>query len=1821
MDLSRYQMQLLREDAVSALYRGTSSDGGAPLLLVTAASPDTVSECHPRFEYVLSLAHRLDEKWAATPLSLERHDGREFLVLQDQGGLPLTAELGRPFELGRFLAVATNAAAAVRQVHERGLIHKDLRPDRFLADDLGTVRLLGFGKAGSQTTVPELPATARGMADSLPYVSPEQAGRMKEPVDERSDLYSLGVVFYQMLTGELPFMAVDAMEWIHSHVARRPIPPRERHEAIPPVVQSIVLKLLSKNPDDRYQTAAGLESDLRRCLGSFASTGRVEEFDVGTADALRHLQVPDRLYGRSLEIRTLLETFEVARSPGGKAVALVSGPAGVGKSSLIRELRKSIPFSGCLFAAGKFDQYTRDIPYATIAQAFRGLVRQILGAGEAELGRWRLALSEALGPNAQLMINLIPELALVIGEQPPAPDMPPHEAKFRFNLVFSRFIQVFARPDNPLVLLIDDVQWLDIPTLDLLARITVDEDVANLMLICAYRDDEVPRGHPLNDAREAFRAGSSRYDELRLGPLDDGEIRHLLADMLGNDVPSVARLAKLVQQKTGGNPFFVLHFIEALDLEGALSYDHETAKWRWDENRIRATKITDNVADLVVSKLGRLPLRALEMVKLMACLGNGTSATILSLITAKPRQEVVGILWEAVEGGLLLRSDDDFVLVHDRVQEAAYRMVPEAERPEIHFRIGSALMEKLPPGALKKHIFEVADQLGRGLDQAVDPHRLERIAELFLEAGRRAKASVAYRSALKYLKTGLSLIENAGWERYLIRFPLELESAECEYLSGENEVAEAHLVHLAAKAENAVDRGAVVGLRSSLYLTLGDQDKAVEVALEYLRDFGIEWSAHPSDVEVRAGIDDLYERLEGRSIDQLVHLPRMEDRDWLAVMEVLAYTILPAIVTDGNLEELIYLQMVSLSLRHGNCDASCYAYVSVIIPLGLRSGDYASGGQFGRLGLELLERHGMDRFKARVYACYGCFCVPWTQHLSISEKYSRQAIATAVAGADLVFSVAPGEALVAHLLIRGVDLEAAQRDAQQFLEAASKTGFSLAADAAAGQLLHIRELRGIEEPDPALPVPEAFETYLVEAGERLKLVLAWYWIQRIVARYLAGDYVGALAASREAASNRSAKSFVEIAEFHFYSALAHAAAASRSDDMGRDAHVEALRLHQLHVDIWAKSSPENFGNRAFLLSAEMARLDNRSIDALELYEKAIASARQHGFVQNEGIASELAGRFSGSLGLKSIAESFLKNARACFSAWGATAIVRRLDEENPGIGGESNGIAKPEDHPLEMAAVVAMSQAVSGEIVLDRLIERLMVTVVEHSGAVRGLLLLPKDGEMQIVSEAVTYDDGISVKLDTFERRLPETVLAYVTRTQDVVILDGGGDEHPFAEDPYVREAPSTSILCLPIVKQKQLVGVLYLENGLSTNLFKQAQVAVLQLLASQAAISLENAALYQAAKDTQEKARRAAEELRLAYDMIPALAWNSDIDGTLLSFNKRWHDFTGLSLEESLGNGWMRAIHPDDLDKVVAKWIEVLGVGEAGEVEARMIRMDGVARSFLIRATPMRDQQGAIIKWYGTNIDIDDLKRMEEAQQHLSRAARLTALGELTASIAHEVNQPLMAIVMNAATCLKWLSEGQLEIEEARQAAERIIRDSHRAGDVIASIRALARKAPLSMEAVDINGMIDGVIVLTRGELQRHGISLATDLDPNVGSVVGDRIQLQQVVLNLILNAAEAMGSATDGPRSLHLRSERLEDGKIMVSVTDSGPGVDPSRRDEIFDAFFTTKTAGLGMGLSICRSIVEAHGGTLWVRANEPTGSVFSFTLKGGAVVRTAP
>jgi PAS domain S-box-containing protein len=532
----------------------------------------------------------------------------------------------------------------------------------------------------------------------------------------------------------------------------------------------------------------------------------------------------------------------------------------------------------------------------------------------------------------------------------------------------------------------------------------------------------------------------------------------------------------------------------------------------------------------------------------------------------------------------------------------------------------------------------------------------------------------------------------------------------------------------------------------------------------------------------------------------------------------------------------------------------------------------------------------------------------------------------------------------------------------------------------------------------------------------------------------------------------------------------------------------------------------------------------------------------------------------------------------------------------------------------DLAAVVEMYQALSREILLDQLIERLMITVVEHGGAVRGLLLLPRGEAMRVVAEAATGDQSVTVDLGPLvrvTRDLPRSIVNYVIHTHEVVIVDDALVANPYASDEYLVRACPRSVLCVPLLNQNRLVGVLYLENNLASHIFTPDRLSILQLLASQAAISIENAELFRHVQETQDQARRVGEELRRSFDMIPALAWRASPDGLLEFANKQWHDFTGVSRDEAQGLSWIRSFHPDDAEKVADKWRHLLEFRTSGEFEARMRRVDGEVRRFLVRATPMQDSQGNIVNWHGTHTDIEILKRAEQAQEALARVSRITALGELTVSIAHEVNQPLMAIVTNAATCLRWLANDQLNVAEARVAAERIIRHGHRAGDVIASIRALARKAAPEAAELDLCEVILEVLLLTRNKLDCNAITVETDLAADTGTVLGDRVQMQQVILNLIINGIEAIGASYNQSRLLRIRSARADAGFVQITVSDTGVGLPKADDDQIFDAFFTTKEDGIGIGLSICRSIVEAHRGRLWASRNQPHGTAFHFTV----------
>jgi predicted ATPase len=938
------RLTVLLEDGERILCRGWRDDGnggGAALLAVLSASEQPTSGLGDRMAHEYALKDELEGGSMVRPVALVREHGRTMLLLEDPGGGPLARLLGQPMEMGRFLGLATGLSAALRQVHGRGLIHKDIKPGNVLVDSAtGRVWLTGFGIAARLPRERQSPEPPELVAGTLAYMAPEQTGRMNRSIDSRSDLYSLGVTLYEMLTGVLPFVASDPMELVHCHIARPPLPLEERLKDVPVPVSAIVSKLLAKTAEERYQTAAGLEHDLRRCLTAWETQHGIDAFPLGQQDTPGRLLIPEKLYGREREIETLLAAFDRVVTTGRPELVLVSGYSGIGKSAVVNELHKALVPPRGLFASGKFDQYKRDIPYATLAQAFQSLIRPLLGKSDAELAGWREALREALGPNGRLMIDVVPELKLLIGEQPPVHELPPQQAQGRLQLVFRRFVGVFARPEHPLTLFLDDLQWLDTATLDMLADLLTQSDVQQLLMVGAYRDNEVDASHPLMRKLDAVRKAGALVHEISLAPLAREDLGRLIADTLSCAPTSAAPLARLVHEKTAGNPFFAIQFISALAEEGLLRFDHDAARWCWELDRIHAKGHTDNVADFMVGRLTRLPVQSQVALQQLACLGNVAEITVLSLVLRKSIEDVRSDLREPLRLELVERLKGSYKFSHDRVQEAAYSLIPERLRAEAHLRIGRLLAAHTPVERREEGIFEIVNQLNRGAALITSRNEREQFAELNLLAGQRAKDTTAYASALSYLTVGEALLPEDSWERrHELAFALALRRGECEFLTGAMAEAERRLSALSNRAVNTVERATVACLRADLYTALDQSSRAIAVGLDYLQHLGIDWSPHPTKEEARREYERIWSQLGDRTIESLIDLPLMSDPASLATLDVLAKIVPPAFYTDANLLALITCRAVNLSFERGNCDASCSAYEWLSMLAGPHYGD------------------------------------------------------------------------------------------------------------------------------------------------------------------------------------------------------------------------------------------------------------------------------------------------------------------------------------------------------------------------------------------------------------------------------------------------------------------------------------------------------------------------------------------------------------------------------------------------------------------------------------------------------------------------------------------------------------------------------------------------------------------------------------------------------------------------------------------------------------------------------------------------------------------
>ncbi|UCI10704.1 PAS domain S-box protein [Mesorhizobium sp. B1-1-8] len=1920
--------------------------GGPQLVLIVrlaSAHPSRASIDRLTHEY--GLKDELDSAWAAKPLELINDNGRSALILENFGGVPLHQIIGdrtdlRTRDLPNFLRVAISIAVTVGKLHERGLIHRDIKPANILVNEVeGQVRLTGFGVASCLLRERQVPEAPEIIAGTLAYMAPEQTGRMNRSVDSRCDLYAVGVTYYEMLTGRLPFTASEPMEWVHCHIARRPVPPSERVMEVPPTMSAIVMRLLAKNAEERYQTAAGLEADLRRALLDMESYGRIGEFALGAHDVSDRLLISERPYGREPEITALRAAFDRVVCLGRTELVLISGPAGTGKSMAANELHRALVPQG-LFASGKFDQDQRDVPYASLAQALQGLVKTLLGKSEAELEPWRAWLAEALGASGQLMTTLVPELETLTGPQPPATELSPQDAKRRFHLIVRRLLAVFARAEHPLVLFFDDLQWLDAATLDLLEDLCTHRDLSYLLLIGAYRDNEVTASHPLIRRLAAIREAGELVREIRLMPLKLEDVGEMLADALHCGSKRVQPLARLVHQKSAGNPFFALQFLSTLPDEGLLEFDRAEARWKWNLERIRAKGYTDNVADLMLAKLRRLPAATQAALSMLACIGNRATVGTLTLIRDESEEAVHAVFWAAARAGLVLRQQKTYRFLHDRVQEAAYGLMPQSEQSAAHLAIGRLLLTHTPSNALEENIFEIVGQLNRGRTLIAGAKERERLADLNLVAARRAKAAAAYDSALAYACAGAALLPGDAWERrYELTFALELHRAESEFLTGASEEAEARLANLARRATSLTELARVTRLRVDLFMSLGRSDQAIVVGLDCLRRMGITWPAHPSKNRVRREYVQLWRQLGQRPIEALLDLPPMADPIALATMDVLTSLVTPALFTDENLRCLVIGRLGNVSLKYGNSDTSPYAYTAVGTVLGPYFGKYDAGFRFGLLGLDLVEQPEMHRLKARVYLAFGNLAKSSPRHVRTGRPLAQLVFETAQQVGDLTYAVLSRNNLLTYLLASGEPLPQVEGDAEAGLDFARQAGFGVAVGFITGQLQLIRSLRGLTPKFGCFNEAE-FDELEFERRTDGKPGSCLYWIRKLQACALAGDHLAALAAAAKAEGLLwMTPAIFERADYHFFAgvslaALSHEASPTESSRLRR-----AMAVHRRQLDQWAEHCPENFGSRAALINAETARLSNRLPDAERLYEKAIRLAHVSALPHDEAIAYERASAFYRQRGFDQIAHLYLQNARRCYARWGADGKVHQLNELFPQLRDDqpasvgTTTIETPVER-LDLATVIKVSQAVSGEIMLEKLIDTVMRMALEQAGAGRGLLILSHGSGPRIAAEATTRGEAVLVELRDVPTvgTMPESVLHYVLRTREAVSLDDASAESSFAADPYIRNHAAQSILCLPLINHAKLIGALYLENNLAGHVFAQAGSTVLKLLASQAATALEITGLYRDLAEREGRIGRlvganiigifirdldggiveaneafltmvgygrdeliggrlneayltppewrerdveAKAELQISGSVqpfekeyqrrdggrIPVLIGEASFEGTgnqavafvvdlserkaaeekvrasearfrtfvdhatdafflhadnltVIDVNRQACESLGYEREELIG------MHPRDFDggldqQALATIVNRVDAGQTPTFETLHRRKDGTA--FPVEVRVGKFQQAG--QWFRLSLarDITSRKQAENAlqlaQAELAHMSRLTTMGELAASIAHEVRQPLTGLVGSGNACLRYLDADPRDIVSARRAVERMIGDAFRASEVIDRIRAMAKKSPERRDRLSINDIVSETIALVSTDLQRGVVSLSTALSDDLPQIMGDQVQIQQVILNLIMNAKDAMTAVPKGSRKLLISTKRIAPETVLVAVRDSGPPIDSAKIDEMFEAFYSTKPNGMGLGLTISRSIIEAHNGRLWAVPSQPRGAIFQFTLPG--------
>ncbi|TVR14581.1 MAG: GAF domain-containing protein [Phormidium sp. GEM2.Bin31] len=1785
----------------SALEVGAGLDGPeVAIKLSNCAYPSVAQLAKLRNQY--ALAQELQGEGIVRPLALKTFDRGHFLVLENIHGISLADDCqGQPLPLGQFLAVSRRIVRVLENIHQQSVIHKDIKPSNLILEkETGKIYIADFSIASRLPRERQQLQSLGRLEGTLAYLSPEQTGRMNRSLDYRSDFYSLGVTFFELLTGQLPFPQTDAAELVYAHLARTPPPLRSLRPELPEALEAIVNKLMAKNPEDRYQSAGGLQRDLQHCQECWQKHPQEPiQFTIGRSDWSDRFVIPEVLYGREAEVQTLLDAFDHA-SQGNSCLILVAGYSGIGKTSLVNEVHRPIARKNGYFIQGKFDLLQGNSPLSGFVQAFRELVEQVAAAGPQELAAWRSRLRDRLGDHGGILLETLPELVDLIGEMPSEPDLSAMQRENRFNLAFGDFVRGAVAGDRPLVLFLDDLQWADSASLKLLERLLAESQNYPLLTIGTYRDHEVGPGHPLLLSL-ANIAKTSRIETLTLGPLNRDDVSRLTALTLHRDRSDSQPLADLLYDNSQGNPFFVNQLLKTLYERGAIAFNPDTGTWAYHLGLARTLALTDDVVQLLGQKLQQLPRPCQTLLQIAACIGNHVDLKTLATVAQQSPSEVARQLWPALEAELIIPANEaskfyqgadsgdeaiaeqaSYLFRHDRIQQAAHTSIPPAQRPPLHHQIAQLLVQASPNPETGDRLFDIVHHYNTAWDNLQDDHERLQVIKLNLSAAQRAQAATAHAAALSYSQTALKLLDPyQPWtpphsprttNLYQLTLTLHQLAAESAFAIGEFTVAEQLIKSAIEPAQDILDTIPLYEVWIQVHVARNNLNAAIHTGLHILGQLGLSLPESPDEQATEEVLEEILKHMKGNDVTALINLPLVDDPYKLASRRIALRIAASAYVARPNLHVLLNLKLLQQILTSGVCSASAYVFASFgILCCGLW-GDYARGHDAKEVALGIIERFEAKEFVSKVELIGEALINHWHTPLIETLPGLLRGYQAGIDSGDFEFASYCLNHYCIHSLFSVRPLDEVAENFQQYQQVIAKLNQKThlkyhAIGHQAVENLMSQSPSPLELVGPRYDERQELRQYQ-EAGETL--LIFYLFLQKLYLACLFDDMDAAVSYCQQARPYlNSAIATYQFSLWFVYGSLAHFDASRRQgQDRENCPHwSEAITL-KAQVESFAQASPTNHGPHLSLLQAEQARCQGEDLEAMAAYDRAIEQAQQSDVLYLEALANERAAGFYRQRQRHKIARTYITDAYYGYVRWGATAKVRQLEQlyrqELPSLGqvspvpghlsttthdtsGQTYGhhATLSPSHSIDFSALIEASQAISSAIDLDDLLSKLMAAVVEHSGAETATLLWRDEGDW-VSAARYTLEGQCETGTHplTEENTIPRLWLGRILRSGEPIVVADARCEAVFAgdvrfADPSSRQGrPPQSVLLLPLCDRTQTVGALYLENSLVAGAFTGDRVQILQTLGAQAMISLENARLYRQSQD-----------------------YAQQLEGSL-----------------------------------------------------------------------------------------QDLKNL---QLQLIQHEKMSALGNLVAGVAHEINNPIGCISANLQPARDYLQDvmGLLQlyqdcypnpdprIEEEIEAIELdYIQEDFpslltsmetgvkRIVAISRSLRTFSRHDGTSPSLFDLRESLDSTLLILKHRLKanewRPAILVEKDYDENLPLIECFPSQLNQVFMNLIANAIDALDETNRDrsyadiqkqPNRIQVSARPVGEEHVQVCIEDNGCGMSEGVQEQAFEHLFTTKPVGegTGLGLSIVQQILTTHQASMKVRSRLGQGTAFELNF----------